>query len=191
MSNCFYRTTISTDGFFNESWKFPELEQWATFKEENILNKKWIQDNEKTGLFFKTPLLFFRNSNFNRDTAHIDVVYEPAPTLSIVPGALNFIVGGKDSYMTWYELPEGPVNIQETMAKTPFAEWDKKDLKEIERYKIKEGELVLVRTDVPHSIEMNTDNRWCISLRLRRNKSIVNWNDLVNFLENKELLIKF
>jgi len=89
--------------------------------------------------------------------------------------------------MVWYELPNKKLEIMYTDAGSPFVEWPIKDLKEIDRYSIKENEIVLVRTDVPHQIEMKEQPRWCVSMRFQHMENY-SWESLVKILYDNHLM---
>jgi hypothetical protein len=52
------------------------------------------------------------------------------------------------------------------------------ELKEIKRHNIGKS-LTLIRSDVLHTIQTTTEERWCISLRFR-DSSIRTWDDVLN-----------
>lgn len=184
---CFYQTNISIKDILCSDYKFPTGKNFNCFGTSitNIISEQWLNYARSLGLIFKGPMIFFRDKNINFQTAHIDLHF----TKHIpIPGAFNFVIGGNDSDMVWYKLPSGNLNIKFTMYNSPYVEWNKNELEEIDRYSIKEGEIVLVRTDAPHAIEMKEDPRWCVSLRLENNENFT-WTSLVQLAKDKNLLL--
>jgi hypothetical protein len=109
-------------------------------------------------------------------------------TIKITPLGLNWIIGGSDSFMTWYEPSKNPIKVGFTNINTPFVDWPISSLKELDRCNIK-NKLTLVRTDFPHNVEMGDDPRWCVSFRLA-NPEKYPWDSIVSMLRDKKLLVE-
>jgi hypothetical protein len=118
-------------------------------------------------------------------SAHIDI--DTVHPFSLKHFSINWCIGGADSEMIWYEMPETEKSISYTSANTVYISWDTGTLKEIERHHIGE-EATLVRTDIPHSIKMGPEPRWCFSLRLSSLENF-EWDQAVHMFKEMNLLL--
>lgn len=187
MIKSYYKTKLLTDNFLtldNSQFKNDTFKVIGYKNIEKIINPLWLEYAKNLELNFKGPMVFYRAPYMNTGKAHIDLAPD---RLTIVPGGFNFVIGGQDSSMVWYERPDENITVQFTMTGSPFCEWAQSSLKEIDRYTIKENEIVLVRTDVPHTIEMKSCARTCVSLRLEFQEKFI-WETLVKFVADKGLL---
>lgn len=192
---CWYNLDIDMTEVFRPDWKWPDVTGsdygiWLYPKISKLVTQKWLSMIRSKGLNVQACMLFFRGKRFQRTTAHVDIysVSDDDKTIKIAPLGLNWIIGGSDSFMTWYEPSKHPIKISYSDAKTPYADWPISSLKESDRCNIK-NKLTLVRTDVPHNIEMGDDPRWCVSFRLA-DKDNYTWDSTVSMLRDKKLLVE-
>ena len=191
-NKCWYKLNVGdTKHALREDWVFPTVEGnfgiWD-LSATKIFNKEWLSYLSQVGLDIKYVMLFYRGPGFNRTTAHIDVYPPGTPPVQFLPGAFNYVLQGKGSEMVWYDTPAEPKEVMFTKAKTPYLEWPILQLEEKDRTEIGE-ELVLVRTDVPHTVAMGNEGRWCISGRFD-NMGSVTWDEMVSRVESLNLLIE-
>lgn len=109
-------------------------------------------------------LVFVRNFSLPEHYgAHIDTYYDRNKNLIKLPYALNAVIGDS-SKMLWYTPKENTTFFTgKTMAATDYQKYRISDLNLIDEYS-NFDKLVLVRTDIPHSIETRS-NRVCFSIR--------------------------
>jgi hypothetical protein len=157
-------------------------------KATDIFSSEWLEYTHSLGIDFKHALLFYRGPNTTSKEAHVDT---HAGDHSFVNFAINWVIGGAGSKMHWYELPDDPAaatTVKDPKTNVPYTTYQFKDLKHIESGEIV-NEVTLVRTNVPHSITMNKEPRWCISARVGRTEDM-QWNDAVEYFRHKNLLVE-
>lgn len=197
-TRCWYPLDIEKP-VFRKDWVRPPAPSltnvWTGFCRD-IYDPEWIAYvEEEIGFPLDVNLIFHVAPEIRQATAHIDVSsiskevddsltrpYRP------VNFAMNWIDGGSDSEMVWYE-PVGPyetIDLGFTEANTPFTSWPTKQLMIKDRAPLRGFNLV--RTDVPHSIITRTEDRWSYSLRTRYGKSIP-WHKVVEKLTARLLLL--
>lgn len=188
MSNkCWYETTIEFDPFFSKEnlpfiGKNDCIKQEGIWKKplEEIFSKEWISYLKDLPLpLWKNVLLFYRRPHYYAHRGHVDVQDTSC--------GLNWIIGGKDSEMIWYEMPKHDRQIKTSIAGTPYLSWPVSEMKEIERHKLSNNKLTLVRVDIPHAIVVRNDDRWCISVRTL-GKEFNSWDTTVDYFKSKNLL---
>ena len=151
----------------------------------SICNPEWLAYMKSLGLPIRHVMLFYRNTqDSSGNTAHIDLIN--TDDTSCVEWAINWVIGGQDSKMVWYELPTTHFEIKRTMANTPYVSWNISELKEIEHHEIKNVPTV-VKTAIPHSVKIGADPRWCISVRSSLDYT---WEELIVHLKSQNLLIE-
>lgn len=144
----------------------------------NLFNSEWLTYMSNIGLEVAGTMIFYRTSECVIDTAHIDLPYVATKNISI---ALNWVLGGEGSYMTWYNRPDtDPIFDGFTTATTRYAAWPQNELTEIDRCYISNSP-ILVRTDIPHNVIMGTAPRWAISVRLKYKPE--SWNIIVDHMK--------
>lgn len=99
--------------------------------------------------------------------AHVDLHTGDASKLN--HAGFNVVIGGHDSSMTFYKLPETESPLKFTMAKTPYIDWhvirDKLELVDtFDDY----SRVAMVRVDIPHAIKTGQWPRLCFSFRCDR-----------------------
>lgn len=193
-NNCWYELKIDTSNALRKDWAWDvsELVNNMNVKvvDHSIFNIEWLDYMESIGIPIYRAVLFYRYPSDNtRHYAHIDINKTVTGT---VPWAINWVIGGENSKMVWYNFPKDYYDlskdncVERTMANTPYVSWKINDLTEIEQREIKNVS-TLVRTDIPHSITMGEVPRWCISIK--RSLSYT-WEELIVHLRSKNLLIE-
>jgi hypothetical protein len=181
---CWYELDIDTLNAFKTGYSLPDVTGrnfgiwWV--RKDDIFDPSWIKYLSNKGIDIIGSMLFWRPAGFTNVTAHVDV--GDGKTAGF---ALNWVIGGKDSEMSWYHLPPGPKPVEYTTAGTPFSAWPISQLVETDRRCI-QSRMTLVRVDVPHAIFVKDEPRWCISLRT--NQHGITWDRCVSFMQEKGLI---
>jgi hypothetical protein len=132
------------------------------------------------GLPVCQAILFYKQPWARSPIAHIDMSTPTRPKAF----AFNWVLGGKGSKMLWYTGHEGKAGAASlTMVETDYLSWPKTELTLIDSHEVKQ-ELTLVRTDVPHSIDVEAEPRWCISVRVPDSVIGASWNEAVAKLQH-------
>jgi hypothetical protein len=153
-------------------------------KATDMFNQCWLDSMAESGVPGEWVLIFYRPAGFQHQAAHIDVY--GTDTDSIAVSALNWIIGGRGSEMSWYQPPSEPFAISYTDRNIPYIQFPICNLEEKHRTNIGNG-VTLVRVNVPHAIFVGDEPRWCISLRNHIRSS--NWSEAVERLQNLGLLL--
>jgi hypothetical protein len=192
MNNSWYEINIDISNALDPNFKWPtpvknpDRECWG-YTPSSILTKEWIEYTNSLGLECGFVQLFWKRSNLVQDSAHLDV-YDGDESKAW-PFALNWTVrGGEGSIMLWYHLPENNFSVKYSSANTPYADWKLSELTECDRHNVGK-KLTLVRTGIPHDVNTGTQERWCISARLK-NASNISWDQIVSNFRAKNLLIE-
>lgn len=188
--NCWYHLNLNVDNAIREDWTLPVTNanihgMWQLMP-ENIFRKEWLEYIETLGLTLDDVMLFYRPAGLSSLGAHVDIA--KADPLELSTYAVNWIIGGKDSEMIWYEMPAGDLEIRYTEANTPFSIWNCDSLVKVDSCEIREKP-TLVRVDIPHSITVRQDSRWCISARPTFTDKVFDWNKTVNRFKSTGLLV--
>lgn len=125
---------------------------------------------EKYNLVIGTIQCFMRKPLYQHPGAHCDML----PDGTILGSALNWCIGKDDSEMVWYDFPNTSAVINDNHNYVDH-EWPITTLKETHRTVIGNTP-TLVRTDIPHTVEMKNHDRWCISLRFHND---ITWDQCV------------
>jgi hypothetical protein len=188
-NHCWYKLNLDIKNCFLDGYKFPipsgRFGIWSPLAQD-VCNPKWLKHLKSLGLPAYSFMIFYRASYASTTQAHIDIA--PTTPLSLTNFAINWCYGGEDSEMVWYEMPKNKTKVSYTEAKTPYMSWDIPSLKEIERHHIGE-EVTIVKTGIPHAINMGGDPRWCFSMRLSFLENM-KWNEAIKILKEKNLLIE-
>jgi len=180
--NCYYPVKVDISSALRDDWRFPNDYNpnriWM-FNSNDIFNSDWLDYTTSIGLPIAHAMVFNRQPGSHRFTAHVD-----SENLN---NALNWVYGGEESSMVWYDLPNDLGLSGITSAGTPFSQWPKNQLKYLTKTNINTSP-TLVRVDIPHVVEMPVtgSERWCISVRL--NLFLPTWEDTVNYYTSKNLL---
>ena len=191
-NHCWYNLNVKSTKFaLNENWSFPSTSEdfgiWSLDGQiKNIFSNDWIEYMESIGLKIQHVMLFYRNVGLSELGAHVDIIPPGKPPLSFTTGALNFVLEGEGSEMVWYKTPSEPKAVSFTVAKTPYMAWNISELEEADRVHIG-SRLMVVRTNVPHTVKMGTTPRWCISIRLFENYKLT-WEETIDRLRSLNVL---
>jgi hypothetical protein len=189
--NCWYTLDIDISNALRKDWEW-NIPESSTLdvKIENtrIFNQDWLDYMQSIGIPVVRAMLFYRNSMCIQKNAHVDLRGPDSNgNISYINYAMNWVLGGKDSEMIWYNLPDKNIDVKYSMANTPYIQWPISTLEEIERVNI-QNSLTLIRTDIPHSIQVQSEPRWCISAR--SDISGYSWQQAVDHFRSKNLLIE-
>ena len=188
MNKCCYALKVDTTNFLNPAFHFPKiteqnLQNWL-YSPKEILSEEWIGYTRTLGLNWVSAVVFWKRANLIHSTAHLDVFTD---ITKVCQYGINIAIGGKDSVMMWYELPDGSYPIKYTPnAGTPYTNWPVSMLTEVERSHVGNN-LTLVRTGIPHEVNTGVEDRWCISLRLS-DMAISDWNEIVSNFRSRNLI---
>jgi hypothetical protein len=152
----------------------------------DIFTIDWLEYIESLGLPISSVLIFCRLAGEEDLDAHADVHSKPQPGSEYRAFAINWVIGGQNSEMRWYKMPENTTPIRYTPANTPYITWPIKELTEVDRCCI-QGQPTMVRVNVPHAISVKDEPRICISVRT--NAIPDDWDRAVDRLLNKQILI--
>lgn len=128
-----------------------------------IMGQELIDWLKTFGLELEWVEIFYLRNNSHRihcDSAFMDVGF----------GKINYITGGKNSVMTWYEpIGEETGSIMKTKAGTIFRGIDPKELREVYSEHI-EG-FYLVSVSEFHTVWNKDDDRYCLSAYIKDSKT--------------------
>lgn len=187
--HCWYDLNIDVKNCFKEGYKFPEpTGQYGIWHPLawDVFNMDWLKYVTSMGLPIYSVMIFYRGPYASTLGAHVDISI-PEPLL-LTNFAINWVYGGSDSTMSWYETPPGEKKIEYTPAGTAYKVWPKRELTKIESHSIGE-QVKLVRTGIPHSIEMGSQPRWCISARTSIHHDF-EWEQVVDMMKDRKLLVE-
>jgi hypothetical protein len=188
---CWYKLNIDLTNCFKKDYRLPKVKGrygiWHPLATE-VFSEEWLDYTKSIGFPIYSVMIFYRGPNAATKGAHIDLSESNGVT-NITNWGINWCYGGKGSTMSWYEpLPNSDPQTVYTAANTPYKIWRKDVLNKIESHHIGD-EVTLVKTGIPHSIEMGTDPRWCFSARTSMRNNYP-WDKLVEYLKSKNLLIE-
>lgn len=190
---CWYETKIDINQAIRNDWKYPsdnliDFRLWR-YEASNVFNTVWLKYMSDIGLPVAKLILFYRTPQSIDKTAHVDL--RIAKNATVFPTwlfALNWVVGGNDSEMSWFDEP---VDIQKPVSWTenslPYRSWPLRELSIIDKKSI-QSTLTLVRTDVPHNIRTGNTPRWGFSIRSPYKET--SWNEIVDRLARNNLLLE-
>lgn len=184
---CWYETIIDVSKAMNPNWQYPPMTAkfgiW-NYAPRDMFNDTWLEYAENIGITVINVILFYRRPYLIDDKAHIDI--EPGDSTKHCVFGLNWAIGGKNSEMIWYEPPNFDADILWSPAKLPYQAWPVNKLVPIEK-KCIQSTPTLVRTDIPHSVNVRDELRLCFSLRLPNKISC--WDKAVEWFSDKGLLV--
>lgn len=190
MYRCWYDVGIDVSSALKIGWVLPEepiVQKIWKFTAEEIFNTAWIEMCESKGIYLRgDAMLFYRSPYLNAHRAHIDVNSDSNTTW-----ALNWVIGGKDSKMVWYDTPSPDCVEYFPIVDKTYVEWDSRNLKAIDQKHITK-DMVLCRVDVPHDIMMKSESRWCISVRAwlgPKYDIMPKWCDVVDIFNELNLIV--
>lgn len=188
----YYKINIDTSNAVKEEVIAPRLGKYLvenfTADFDKIFKTEWFDElSEKVGKI-KNVLIFSRPAFWSTKVAHVDLKNDKTP----VWFSLNWIVAGKDSEMLWHRPPDDYLNcsnLKTTMSNNYNLQWNRDELEIIDRCKITDN-MVLARTDIPHSIIVKSQPRIAIAIRPVSSISpAYDWNKSVEFYREKNLII--
>jgi hypothetical protein len=151
-----------------------------TLKPEIIFEHDFLSTLENDlGVKVDLAQIFYRAPNYQHPGAHVDL----GQTGELVGAGLNWTVGPDDADMTWYNMPDFEGNHTKRSATDQNMEWPLEQLTEIDRCCIGQTP-TLVRTDIPHTVDMGNNERWLISARFLWHWS---WSDYFETLKDRIL----
>ena len=153
-----------------------------------IFSQQWLSYMRGLGLPVHHALVFYRAKGITSQEAHVDT---DADTGEFINFALNWVLGGRGSKMHWYRaLRNNYVTaVKDSNTRVPYTTIKFENLERIESTEIQPNEVVLVRTNYPHSISMGNEPRWCISARID-SQNIRSWPEIVEHFKTKGLLVE-
>lgn len=148
-----------------------------TLNSYKVFSKRWLEYLKNDLKIFPGHIqLFYKNKNAQHSVAHVDV----SILGTLHGGAINWTLDPDDAEMVWYETPlYEHINQIKTTAHNQSKEWPIAGLKEVDRCNIGQ-EATLVRTDVPHTVDIGSTDRWAVSFRIISAQS---WHTHVTVLE--------
>jgi len=187
--HCWYDLDIDVKNCFKPEFKFPTPKGRYGIWDKlawDVFNMDWLKYVSAKGLPVYSVIIFYRGPYASTLGAHVDIsTVEP---FLLTNFAINWVYGGRDSTMSWYDTPLAEKKIEYTPAGTAYKVWNKRELNKIESDVIGES-VKLVRTGIPHSIEMGSDPRWCISARTSIHHDY-EWDHVVGMMRNQKLLVE-
>lgn len=123
--------------------------------------------------------IFMRKPYYQHPGAHVDI----SKDYTIHGGGINWTLDPDDAKMVWYEYPDSKPTINQRSPTDINWEWPLDVLTEADRTIIGQTP-TLVRTDVPHTVNMGAQERWLVSLRTLDAKSWVQHLDLFKGMIN-------
>lgn len=116
--------------------------------------------------------IFYRAPHYQHPGAHVDIDQND----TLYGGGLNWTIDPDDAEMVWYDTPEHDPVYTKRSHTDRNKEWPLESLTECARCTIGQKP-TLVRTDIPHTVDMGANERWLISVRFTWLKS---WKDYLN-----------
>lgn len=161
----------------------PEVAGVWMMDQSDLFKPEWVElVKERLGLSVTGALIFFRSGGYQHPGAHIDIEHLDTPEgvkLLPISAAFNWVLDPIDAEMVWYEpwwdAEDYEQCLQAARDQASFESKASNDLAyneialdrltELERYRIGNQHLTMVRTNIPHNVHMGADDRWCISAR--------------------------
>ena len=141
-----------------------------TLDPNTLFDPNWIKYiKHDLGLELDIAQIFFRKPYYQHPGAHVDI----AQDLSLYGGGLNWTLDPDDAHMVWYEYPSNEPCFNQRSTTDVNKEWPLGQLTEVDRYIIGQ-QPTLVRTDIPHTVDMGANERWLVSARFLE---CSNWSD--------------
>jgi hypothetical protein len=177
--DCILKERNQTSPSQHHHWRFASTN--ADGQLTDFFNQSWLDYMKDIGLEICDLQLFYKEAHFTWHKAHVDMTYNPQAQLGL---ALNWCLEPDDGEMVWYNLPNEPVEDNETKrteADTRYYDWDIRGLTEITR-RVIGPKCTVVRVDIPHNITMYEYSRWAISVRTA--ERFVTWHDVVDKIQS-------
>jgi hypothetical protein len=198
--HCWYNLNLDVSNAIRPGFDMGD-QTWTVKRIMNIsdmFTADWLEYMSDLGMPITATMMFQRQVNTVQSSAHVDVMISdkqtPESLLKQTPicrnFAINWVIGGRDSEMKWYNLPGIPNDgstVQFNLANTPYMNWPITELTEIDRCCI-QSQPTMVRVDMPHAIEVKDEPR--IAISVRTNGLPNDWQIAINYLRDKQLLIE-
>ena len=140
---------------------FPKHGGIWTLQPKTIFTEEWLQyisfeHHAKVDL----AQIFYRAPHYQHPGAHVDIDRSD----NLYGGGLNWTIDPDDAHMVWYNMPDQDPTYTKRSETDRNKEWPLEDLVENNRCIIGQ-QPTLVRTDIPHTVDMGANERWLISVR--------------------------
>jgi len=185
---CWYKTKLSAKDLLNSSWNFKATIPYEIKFDQVPITNKFIEYLKQFDLDYANTMMFYRSPGSNPFgsnplTSHIDLDHNN----ELCSPALNYVIGGENSVMNWFKMPDEKYQVKFTPANTAYCSFKNNELEKIDQAELGQ-DLTLVRVDIPHNVLIGKEARLCISIRF---KPICyrRWEDVVNFFNERDLLI--
>jgi len=152
---------------------FPKHGGIWTLQPKTIFTEEWLQyisfeHHAKVDL----AQIFYRAPHYQHPGAHVDIDRSD----NLYGGGLNWTIDPDDAHMVWYNMPDQDPTYTKRSETDINKEWPLEDLVENNRCIIGQ-QPTLVRTDIPHTVDMGANERWLISVRFTR---LNDWNQYLD-----------
>jgi hypothetical protein len=187
--HCWYNLDLDVTEAIRQDFLF-DHPPWTIKSFRNpleIFRAEWCDSLRHLGFGIFNTMIFYKSANSRSPVAHIDG-YNTAANGAIGNGAfaINWVIGGRNSDMVWYQQPVGKTQVTYTKAGTAYLSWPVEKLTEIDRCQIQSP--TLVRIDVPHTIEVQDEDRIGISIRVKYvSPETLN---LLEYFRSKKMLVE-
>jgi hypothetical protein len=163
----------------------PEAGGIWTLQPDTLFSKDWLEYTvNEYGVRVDLAQIFMRKPHYQHPGAHVDIDQND----ELYGGGLNWTLDPDDAEMVWYDTPEhDPVYTQRSPTDRN-KEWPLESLTEHARCTIGQTP-TLVRTDIPHTVDMGANERWLISVRFTWLKTWDQYLSTFNkWIDNEELV---
>jgi hypothetical protein len=150
----------------------------ATKKDfKTFFDHKWLKYMKSINLEFDTAVVFYRVPHCLSPGTHIDATDDGRVGIY----AINFVADPNDkSFMTWHKMPKKNDSLiaKPNQVGNHYIGYPHGKLKEVARHSIGRN-MVMVRTGVPHDIDMTNCRTYRLSVSIRfrgdRRPDITDW----------------
>jgi hypothetical protein len=183
LENQCHRTLLLPIKFCPIDFGLDPMHPWIKYKfYEKQVNKEikdWLGGvgwHVAYGRFFHTP-------PFEKYALHVDI-----ENANDELAWLNFVFGGKDSFMTWYKLlPNKTQTTYMTKENKLFTGYLREDCEEIyqtDTLTADAGFAHLINGGIIHSMTNGSEPRQCFSMALYKKHQRLTWTELCNTLDS-------
>jgi hypothetical protein len=153
----------------------------------DIFTSDWLEYMCNHGLPVTGIMTFGRPAGERPTNAHVDGLVDNSARPNYRDFAFNWVIGGRDSEMIWYDTADVQIPVSYTPARTPYRQLPTATLTEVDRCCI-QHQPTLVRVNVLHAISVKDEPR--IAISVRTNGLPNDWQIAINYLRDKKLLIE-
>lgn len=144
-----------------------------TIRPNVIFTDEWQKYLTNTvGLTIDIAQIFFRKPYYQHPGAHVDIDRND----NLYGGGINWTLDPDDADMVWYDMPNVDPIYTKRSETDRNREWPLEILTEHARCTIGQNP-TLVKTDIPHTIDMRANERWLISVRFN---GLQTWDQYLN-----------